>query len=197
MSSVRLSSGEHDNSNTHATLLTSEFCGFPESGEHVSCAHRQNHFQSCSMCLKCASSERDLSPPQMRRRYLQASCRLTRNYRRSTQLVACFRLSRTRCFSPWLERVTEHNVDQKYTTSWVMDDFHSQILHATQVSLRNIHPSHSIPTECKRHRCWSTVTGVHRLDHPPLASVCLNSCWLQSRHEFFGTRMDLELLPSA
>ena len=94
--------------------------------------------------------------------------------------------------------VLDSNLDQKYTTSWVMDDLQSHILHVTQVLLRKkIHPSHCIPTECKRHRCWSTAAGVHRLDHPPLASVCLNSCWLQSRQEFFGTRMDPELLPSA
>ena len=57
---VRLSSGKHDNSNTHVALWTSGFCGFPVSSEHMSCAHRQNHLQSISMCLKCVSSERDL-----------------------------------------------------------------------------------------------------------------------------------------
>ena len=59
---------------TRQCLLTSESCGFLKSSEHVSCAHRQIHLQSCTMCLECASSERDLSPPQMRRRNLQASC---------------------------------------------------------------------------------------------------------------------------
>ena len=67
----------------------------------------------------------------------------------------------------------------------------------SKLTQEQIHPSHSIPTECKRHHCCSTVTGALRVDHPPLASVCLNSCWLQSRQEFLWTRMDLELFPSA
>ena len=42
-------------------------------------------FQSCTICLKCASSERDLSPPQMWRWYLQAFCWLACNYRWFTE----------------------------------------------------------------------------------------------------------------
>ena len=73
-----------------------------------------------------------------------------------------------------LSSVTEHNFDQKYTTSWVMDDLHHQILHVTQASMREqAHASHSIPTECKRHHCCSAATAALRLDHPPLASVCV------------------------
>ena len=53
----------------------------------------------------------------------------------------------------------------------------------TSLTEEQTHPGHSIPTELKRHRCCSTVTGVLRLDHPPLPSVCLNSCWLQSGQE--------------
>ena len=70
-------------------------------------------------------------------------------------------------YVPQLElvSVTEHNLDQKYTTSWVMDDLHHKMHHFTQVLA-----SHSIPTEYKRHHCCSTVTAALRLDHPPLAS---------------------------
>ena len=79
----------------------------------------------------------------------------------------------------------------------VMDDLQSQILHVTSLTEEQEHVSHSIPAEWKRHYCCSTVTGALRLEHPPLASVCLNSHWPQSRQEFLRTRMDLELLPSA
>ena len=64
-SSARLSSGTRDNSKNRVALLTSECCNFLKSSEHVLCVHRQSRLQPCTMCLKYASSERDLSLPQM------------------------------------------------------------------------------------------------------------------------------------
>ena len=189
VSSVQLFSGTHENSNSHATLLTSKFRDFPESSEHMSCAHRQNHLQSCSMCLKCVSSERDLSHPQMKCRYIQASCLLTRNYRRSSQLwllstrVIPYGL---RVFNCREQFVSQLELVKKYTTSWIMDVLHSRSRH-TKVSLRNKY------TQVTASRQSATVTALR--DHPALTSVCLSSCW-QSRQEFLRTRMDLELLPS-
>ena len=100
------------------------------------------------MCLKCLSSERDLSPPQMRIRYLQASCCWLATTDGPLGLVSTIQeLARVGYVSPTvtgnmfldlsMSSVTEHNFDQKYTTSWVMDDLHSQILQAIQVSLEN------------------------------------------------------------
>ena len=74
-------------------------------------------------------------------------------------------------YVPQLElvSVTEHNFDQKNTTSWVMDDLHRQITLVAQVSLLC---KYSQVTESRQSTNGASVavTAALTLDHPPLAS---------------------------
>ena len=155
------------------------------------------------MCLKCASSERDLSPPKKSRRYLKASLLISFKLpvgplslgSTVQELVRSSYVSSTVTNTMYVLQlefvsITEHNFDQKYTTSRVTDDLHHQILHVTQVSRASTRKSLH-PCRAQTAPLLLTVTAALRLDHPPLASVC--GLLLQLSKEYLSKRMDREL----